>query len=305
MAKKAAGKGKKRRFFAFKVISALLLAALLLAGGMHLSARVLFVRYASVALEDLPSAFDGVRVLFLSDLDVTSKREAQVTARLLETLHALAPDIVLLGGDYANPSFWDRLNGTEDAQAMAQLRQQVFQALAAFDAPLGKYAVIGDGDVLPEQLAEEFSQVGVRLLCDEALPIRKDGQTISLLGLAPDPSSGADYQVLAESFLSGDLVLAFAHSPESFVNTQTTEASDGGGWVDLFLAGHTHGGQIVLAGRTLLDLTEHERRYLSGWRKEGNTFLLTSCGVGCEGAAFRLGTRPEVHLITLYCADKE
>ena len=67
----------------------------------------------------------------------------------------------------------------------------------------------------------------------------------------------------------------------------------------MILAGGTHGGQMRIGDSTLLSLTERERSYLSGWRKEGGVFLLTSQGVGCEVADLRLNTAAEVHFITL------
>ena len=68
---------------------------------------------------------------------------------------------------------------------------------------------------------------------------------------------------------------------------------------DVLLCGHTHGGQIRLFGKSILDLSRQEQRYLSGWNTETGQPILTTTGVGCETVNIRLGSTPEVWLITL------
>ena len=89
------------------------------------------------------------------------------------------------------------------------------------------------------------------------------------------------------------------HSPAQAVDVRISEASDGGAWADLMLSGHTLGGQIRLFGRTLTQLTDAEKKAVSGWRADGGAPLLTSQGLGCEGLNLRLGTQAEAWLITL------
>ena len=64
-----------------------------------------------------------------------------------------------------------------------------------------------------------------------------------------------------------------------------------------------HGGQIRLFGVNLLSLNGVERNYLKGWNLENEIPILTTTGVGCEGVNIRLGSRPEVWLITLRAGE--
>ena len=136
---------------------------------------------------------------------------------------------------------------------------------------------------------------GVCLLQGEAVTLTRDGASLTIAGIAPE----GDLSALSGAVRAGDCVIAFTHSPSRFPAALTAEAGDGSAWADMILAGGTHGGQMRLGERTLLALSEQERRYLSGWRKESGVFLLTSQGVGCEGLPLRLNTAAEVHLITL------
>lgn len=297
-AKKRAGRKKRR--WGWKIALALLLLLALGLGGLYAAGRVVHVRYATVFLRDLPSAFEGTTILFVSDIDAHSARDARAAAKMMDALAALEPDMLLLGGDYAAPGLWETLNGMdmENAAVAAQAasdRHLFFSALADFSAPLGKFAVAAAEDALPEQLAQTMAVGGVRLLQGETVTLTRDGANLTIAGIAPE----GDLSVLSSAVRAGDCVIAFAHSPSRFPAALTAEAGDGGAWADMILAGGTHGGQMRLGERTLLPLSEQERRYLSGWRKESGVFLLTSQGVGCEGLPLRLNTAAEVHLITL------
>ena len=103
---------------------------------------------------------------------------------------------------------------------------------------------------------------------------------------------------IAGKVRSDQCVIALLHRPARIVDVQIAEARDGGQWADLALAGHTHGGQLRVAGRSMLSLDETEKRCIGGWYSEGAPLLVTQ-GVGCEGVNLRLGSQAEVWLITL------
>lgn len=272
---------------------ALFLAALiaLFLLGTHINAKVVHVRYADVYLADLPDGFDGVTILFASDIDVCGLNTAKSAGRLFERLQDLHPDILLLGGDYASPSLFDRLNGGSDEQTA---RRDFFRAASGFQAPLGKYAVAGDNDGDSAQLALTLVGTGFELLDGSAAKITRGSDTLSIAGVG----TSGELTRLASGFGAKDCVIALAHSPDRIVDIQIAEAAGGGAWADLILAGHTHGGQLQIGGHSVLSLTEAEKRFLHGWTDDGAPMLVTS-GVGCEGANFRLGSEAEVWMITL------
>lgn len=305
MAKKQRKKVKKRQHWAWKVCLALVCLLALFFVYMYGNARLVHVRYTTVYLRDLPTAFEGTTVLFAADIDAKSTADARAAARLFRRLEALQPDILLLGGDYAGLNFMDQINGikAEDSNAAAEMtasRNIFFSALQDFSTPLGKFAVASSEDIQIDQLRESMQTGGVQLISGSNVQIQRDGASIRLAGV---PSDGSGISQLGDAAQSRECVIAMAHNPKDFVGILTSEASDGGAWADLMLAGKTHGGQMRIGDRTLFTLSEHEQRYLAGWRKEGKAFLLTTQGVGCEYIDLRLNTSPEVHLITLRRAE--
>ena len=71
---------------------------------MHISASVVHVQYAQVYLQDLPAAFEGTKLLFVSDIHLMGVNTPQRAAKLMESLAQLQPDLLLLGGDYTSQS---------------------------------------------------------------------------------------------------------------------------------------------------------------------------------------------------------
>ncbi len=279
----------------FIIIALFILISLLT--GFVLS-RITHVERVTLMLKDLPAEFDGTTILYVSDIDMVGLSGPRSAAALFRKLERLKPDILILGGDYACPSLTDRINGSADEAAMADKRRRLFAYLANFQAPLGKFAVAGENDAAGD-LAGEMAAGGIRLLSDETAQIQRGPARIILAGLSDYSGSLTNYSALAAGCAAGDCVIAAAHNPASITGILTAEAGDSGSWCDVVLAGHTHGGQALLAGRSMLKLTDRETRYGSGWSKEGDVHVLVSEGVGCETVSLRLGTRSTVHFITL------
>ena len=302
--KSRASSRRQGRGFALTLIAVIAIALALLVGYMFVRARTVHIRFATVTLKDLPEEFDGAKLLFVSDIDLFGANSASSADRLFDRLAGLQPDALLLGGDYASPSLIERLN-TDDGpvsgatERMVNDRSALLQTLREFPAPLGKYAVAGEADVLPESLKLAMQSAGVSLLEDEAALLTRGDARIGVVGLGDTGGEVPNLISFAGKIAADECVIVLAHNPVAFVGVQTAEAKDGGAWADLMLCGHTHGGQIVLGDRTVFRLSEYEQRYMSGWRREGGVAQLTSNGLGCTGANLRLGADAEVHLITL------
>ncbi len=287
--KKPARKRKTKRW----LIACIALFVLGLFGWMFFQANVIHVRRATVRLQDLPQEFDGTTVLYASDLDICGFFDANRMIRVFESMEGLKPDILLLGGDYVSATLMQRLNQNS---ASLESAQPFFDYLAQFPTTLGKFAICGDNDGGYESLQARISASGVQVLENSCAVIQKNGSAIGIVGVGADTS---ELSSLAGEFGHSQCIIALAHSPSKLVDIRVTEAGDGGAWADLMLAGHTHGGQVVLFGKPMLTLNAQEKQRLQGW--SANSLVTT--GIGCEGVNLRFGTSAEVWLITLECAD--
>lgn len=237
-----------------------------------------------VPLKGLPPAFDGYTILHMSDLHADGPLDfEEPLARLLS---GLSVDLCALTGDYRY-----RLRGDHEsaAEPMARILRHV-------DARDGVVGVLGNHDL--GTMVGPLRQAGIRLLINEHLTLRRGSEVIRLIGLddvhAYQPAADA---VAALGKMPPGFRILLLHSPEL-----VEEAAAAG--VSLYLAGHTHGGQICLPGgfAPLVNIRTH-RRYGRGlWTYRGLTGYTTT-GVGVSAMPLRYFCRGEAALITLRTTD--
>ena len=290
-------KGGRAAIIAFVVLLLCLAAA---AGIGFINASVVRIRRADVVVPNLPVGFDSTRMLYASDIDLCGLNTPKRAAALFDELQSLEPDLLILGGDYTSNSLFDILNHPEgvatNRSKALRAREDFFQYISSFDAPLGKFAIASPEDPDWDDLRTLMEKSGIRPLFNDRTAIRFGSDTLWLVGICEETGN---LNSAGNAFQRDDCVLVTAYSPSLLPILLTSEAADGGTWADLVLCGHTHGGQIRLFGRTLLSLDSREQRFMSGWNVDSGLPILITQGVGCESLNLRLGSEPEVWLLTL------
>ncbi|HLA78680.1 MAG TPA: metallophosphoesterase [Vicinamibacteria bacterium] len=244
----------------------------------HREPRDLRVRSHEVDLTRSP-ARGKLRLLHLSDIQ--THRVSGYEERVVSRAMALGPDLIVLTGDYIQP----RLAPTR-SQARNDLKALLRRT--GFGAPLGVFAVRGDVDI---DWPEVLEGTGARLLSDSSNRIALPGGVhLTITGLAPGTSRGHGGERL-KALLRGaprdDLRLVLGHNP-NFVRHL-----GGTGLADLALAGHTHGGQVVLPWLGApYTKTRLPARYASGLHDYQGIRLHVSAGVGMER-----GTAPQIRFL--------
>lgn len=248
----------------------------------------LAVTELQVASPKLANPGIPLRIVQLSDLHV--ERLTRRDRALPELVKGLAPDIVMLTGDFLNTSYND------DPQAVSELEA----LLGQIHTPGGVYAIWGTPEVdLPDYLRPVFAGLGITLLEDQAVEVIRHGQRLWLIGLGcrRDLEAGGVYlRRLLAAAPAGVFALLLHHTPDLMPQAAALG-------VDLYLAGHTHGGQWRLPGfGALLTSSRYWKRYEAGAYRQGSTQLYVSRGLGLEGFGApraRFFCRPEVVVITL------
>lgn len=233
----------------------------------------------SVDLRKGTEAGRVLRVLHLSDLQ--TDRIGPYERRVLRRAKALQPDLVVFTGDFVQM----RLGADPEATREAL---RTFLREVDLRPPQGFYAVGGDVDGPAWQGL--FGGLPIACLDDSAAQVTlPDGERLTLIGFSNPTSHGrppATVQSVLRAAPRGKLRFALGHSPD-FMRAL------GPGAVDLALAGHTHGGQVVLPFLgPPLTLSRLPRRYAGGLQEYGGLPLHVSRGIGLER-----GTAPQLRFL--------
>jgi len=250
--------------------------------------NALKLREEHVTLEfpDLPGAFDGYRILFLTDLHLDGLEG--LTERLLEIVKPIRADLCIIGGDLrmeTHGSF---------APALAQLRR----LLPEIRAKDGIYGILGNHDCL--EIIEPLSEHGIQFLVNDSAVLTRDGERIHLAGVDdPHYFKCHDLDQAFEKVPPREFAILASHSNEIYRQAAAYGPR-------LYLCGHTHGGQIRLpVVGALFTHSKAPRRLLHGrWSYDGMEGY-TSGGVGVSGVPVRFATEGEVSVITLKRKTRE
>jgi len=230
-------------------------------------------------LKNLPLAFDGYRILHLSDLhmDMIHGLDESIARAVFE----ISVDLCVMTGDYRSGfsgPFDHIVKGLENIMAGIKTRD-------------GFLATLGNHD--EQKMASAFHAIHLPVLANETVTLTRSGETIHLTGI---DDVNRFYTPAAEAALSlpdNAFGIALVHSPEM----ADTAAKAGYG---LYLCGHTHGGQICLPGGipVFVNLKRHARYAKGLWRRDGMTGY-TSRGAGLCGLPARFFSKSEITVITL------
>ncbi len=297
--------------------------------------RLLKTTKLTISLPDLPQVFDGTRLLYISDLHISSETSSSFLQRLSKKIRKIRPEVILLGGDLISYSHLDA-------------KEKISSFLLSLHAPYGIYACLGNhdyseyvtlgsdnsfvkksGDTNPllrgfkrlfkrnnketksekgtkvtseiplhQELLDLLQKCGIEILHNEKKSIIKDGKEIQIIGLGDLMTGHCKPEKAFHSLDIRHPSIVLSHNPDSW---PLLEPYPG----DIYLFGHTHGGQVNLPfmWKKLTPIINKEmKRGL--FTQPSHSFshiprsLYVSRGVGST-FQFRWFSTPEIVVITL------
>lgn len=237
-------------------------------------------RKFKVYFNNLPSAFDGFRLLHLTDLHLDGLPE--MAEKLADQVNRVAYDQCVITGDFC---FGMPGTGFCAYSILAHFFSLLRPARQIF-VTLGNHDSARDVPFL--------ESLGLRVLLNESTPIEKDNQHVWVCGV--DDPHGLDTHDLESAIAhipQDDFKILLAHAPE--IAQEATLAG-----IDFYLCGHTHGGQICLPWvGPLVKKSRCRRNQIAGIWQEGSMQGYTSSGVGASSVAARFFCPPEFTLVEL------
>ncbi|MEO6325003.1 MAG: metallophosphoesterase [Thermoanaerobaculia bacterium] len=222
-------------------------------------------------------------VAVLGDLHVGSPFIDRAKLRtIVDTTNALAPDLVVLLGDFV---IQDVLLGKFVPPEVAA------EELARLRAPRGVFAILGNHDWWLDgpRIRTALVSAHITVLENESAPIQPHTW---VAGVADLWTRKPDLEATLRAIPDGDAILLLTHSPDLFPDVPSRVA--------LTLAAHTHGGQVALPflGRLIVP-SRYGQRFAAGLIEERGRKMFVTSGIGTSILPIRFRVPPEIALLTL------
>ena len=246
-----------------------------------MEAKWLGVNRVTLTIPNLPTAFKGKTLAFLSDLHHGPYVPLSYVRHAVEMTNALKPDLIALGGDYPHRS--------------VKYIAPCVSELGRLHAPLGVYAVLGNHDHYyggQPHASAALRAVGIPELTNCGLWIEADGARLWLCGVDDFWRGRQNLPAALGGTTTRDAVILLSHNPDYVERIHDPR-------VGLVLSGHTHGGQvdIPIYGPPIVP-SLYGQKYAHGLARGPVTQVFVSRGIGTISPPVRILCKPEIVLGT-------
>lgn len=232
----------------------------------------------SFTFPDLPPAFDGYRILHLTDLHLDNIDET--AAATAGTVAGVEANLCVITGDI-------RDNIHSSIEPVLRRLKDVLSEVCVTDGMLG---VLGNHD--SAAMVEPLEALGIRMLVNETMMLRRGVDRIHVTGLDDVHLFHTWEAIKALSSAPDGFGIALVHSPEIADRASARHR--------LYLCGHTHGGKFRLPnGRPIITGLKRHRRFVQGLWSHDEMAGYTCRGVGASLVPTRFRSQGEVAVITL------
>ncbi len=232
------------------------------------------IQVTKYEIED--SSLSGVKLVFFTDLHI-GKNEYKRLDKIVKLINEQKPDFVISGGDYAPSRNYKEMM---DADTMAQ-------KISLIDAPV--YSVLGEYDWYADgrDIARNLQKNGIKVLENNSIKAPAKRKYISIVGYADATERTIKAAKAARGTTKPRILVT--HNPDVYYNVIED--------YNLILAGHTHGGQIIIPFTPPL-FSSSKYKFNKGVIKPGQNTMIVSKGLGTTGIKARFNCKPEIVVVT-------
>ena len=253
----------------------------------YISSKLITVKEERIIDEKIPESFDGLKIIQLSDIHYGSTIFINDIKKLVKTINRRNPDLVVFTGDLINKDY--KLKSKEQETLIKELKKIKYT--------IGKYAILGEED--KEQFTTIMNQSEFTILNNSYELIYNNSNTpILLIGLNSSISGNINinqaYQYFEEPTHNSNIyTITLLHEPDSVDDIIASYQTD------LFLAGHSHNGQVAIPYLGGILKKEGANKYINEFYQLEQSKLYISSGIGTTDNGFRLFCRPSINFFRL------
>ncbi len=253
----------------------------------YISSKLITVKEERIIDEKIPESFDGLKIIQLSDIHYGSTIFINDIKKLVKTINRRNPDLVVFTGDLIN----------KDYKLKSKEQETLIKELKKIKSTIGKYAILGEED--KEQFTTIMNQSEFTILNNSYELIYNNSNTpILLIGLNSSISGNINinqaYQYFEEPTHNSNIyTITLLHEPDSVDDIIASYQTD------LFLAGHSHNGQVAIPYLGGILKKEGANKYINEFYQLEQSKLYISSGIGTTDNGFRLFCRPSINFFRL------
>ena len=258
----------------------------------NISATRYITRTETLSSPEIPEDLDGKTILFFSDLEYGTFTNEERLNNIVNRINAQSCDIVIFGGDLID----------ENVRYSEDFEEVLLNALSSIEAPLGKFAILGDNDTKDEDgiaaIQSIFFKADFEVLNNHSIHISNySNDAIHLVGLSDDINIEVNVDDAFANVPIDAYSIVISHTPDNAVIVPVDKT-------DYFLAGHSHGGQVYYLFGYLYSPTKTES-YFRGKQTVKDDFVIDiTNGVGTTEEDMRFLADAEIVVYKLV-AEKE
>lgn len=262
------------------------------------NSRSLRLNSREVGLKRLPRAFDGLKLCQITDIHAGPLVPRSLIRDGVDIAMANRPDLIVLTGDFvsgATKFLWTSYGGFKQHHY-----DYCMEELSRLNAPLGVFAVLGNHDFWSGQevalkIIDGLKNIGVQVLRNEAVPLKRKGQNLYIIGVDDYWEESYNLPKALETVPEDDCRILLSHNPDVNENIDSLKER-----IDLIVAGHTHGGQVVLPFIGALYIpSPFGQKYREGLVRDKERKTYISHGLGLFFVPVRINCPADVSLLTL------
>ncbi|MEM9545462.1 MAG: metallophosphoesterase [Bacteroidota bacterium] len=260
------------------------------------------VEKVNLKFPDLPKAFDGFKILQISDVHAGSFDSLRQVQKGIEMIKAQKADLIVFTGDLVN-SLKEEIN-------------PYIEAFSALSAPFGMFSILGNHDYYgmyqvaqrdpnaQKEYMDDFNkkheQIGFKLLNNESARIEKDGESIRVIGVenwgaGPFPKNG-DLNKALEGVEEKEFSVLLSHDPTHWDFHVLPHLKK----IHLTLSGHTHGMQFgINLPKFKWSPVKYRYKRWMGLYEKAEQYLYVNRGFGFLAWPGRVGMSPEITILEL------
>jgi hypothetical protein len=254
------------------------------------------IEHLRLPFSNLPSSFDGFRIVQISDLHASFWVGRNYLSQVVKKINGMEKDLVVITGDIITGSvndFWKRWSPKFKTEYLAMVIDVLSNLKGGH-----KMAVLGnhdqwDGKTTERRLVTELERIGIRVLRNSSEKLTRGNTSMHIAG-TDDYWFSYNLTNALKDVPNNSFKLLLSHSPD------VTEDILKEMKVDLTLCGHTHGGQVAIPflSRHFIPI-KNPSRYFAGLIKEPYGYTYVNRGIGTLVFPLRIGASPEITCFTL------